>query len=82
MNDKNEGNKVIYNSPTKKVIETPFRSALKGCNYDVGKFLSKMKEIQEKRTKIENLKPSSKNVLEGKENVVENDDWIIDNDKY
>lgn len=70
MFENNDKNKVIYNSPTKEVVETPFRSALKGCNYDVGKFLKKMKEIQENRIKIENLKPKNKhNILEEKENI-------------
>ncbi len=64
----NPENKVIYNSPTKN-YETPVRSALKSCNYNVREFLVKMEQLKKNRQNIENLKPkTNKMQSEGKEN--------------
>lgn len=45
--------KAIFYSPTKSVLETPIRSALKSSNYNVKDFLDKMTQLYKVKDRLD-----------------------------
>lgn len=57
-----------YSSPSRKTIDTPIKSAFKSSRYNVGVFLEKMNELNKMKEKIKEI-----NIKSYKEEDVENE---------